>query len=313
MKLTRSHRSPSRVVGQAPVETRISAFRSRRNYSATVSALLVARPWAGWGPTHFSDFMVGPTPGRRTAPSRKYRDAAAVLSSQTGASFSPTVARQLTLKTAENRPTGSLPTRTARTRVSWFFFLAGTEERAFHPTAGKFSSHRNDWAIASSSNSERMGPGFAHSGSSARMSVALRGLRMRSISHINLEIPSSPTSGLLPMKLGLFRHPGKSNSPYKWAAPLLRCPTPSRDGKQILCSAVRKLRGELVRYDTKSKQFEPFLSGISATEPNIFQRREMGRICVLSGPYAVAQPQRWNGTDAANLPSDKCGVSSHFT
>lgn len=40
-------------------------------------------------------------------------------------------------------------------------------------------------------------------------------------------------------------------------------PVPSRDGKRVFASG-RNKRGELVRFDSKSKQFYPFLGGISA-------------------------------------------------
>ncbi len=43
-------------------------------------------------------------------------------------------------------------------------------------------------------------------------------------------------------------------------------PYPSPDGKQIFVLGTKQ-RGELVRYDMKSHQFLPFLSGISATDP----------------------------------------------
>jgi Tol biopolymer transport system component len=42
-------------------------------------------------------------------------------------------------------------------------------------------------------------------------------------------------------------------------------PLPSRDGKRLFVVG-GKPRGELVRYDTKSKQFVPFLSGVSAQD-----------------------------------------------
>jgi serine/threonine protein kinase/Tol biopolymer transport system component len=70
---------------------------------------------------------------------------------------------------------------------------------------------------------------------------------------------------LLPMKTGLFRHPGKpirlTNGPLPYSNPY-----PSRHGKRIFVVGTKE-RGELVRYDTKSQRFEPFLSGISATDP----------------------------------------------
>ncbi len=67
------------------------------------------------------------------------------------------------------------------------------------------------------------------------------------------------------MKTGLFRRPGKpirlTNGPLPYSNPY-----PSRDGKRIFALGTKQ-RGELVRYDMKSHQFEPFLSGISATDP----------------------------------------------
>lgn len=70
---------------------------------------------------------------------------------------------------------------------------------------------------------------------------------------------------LLPLKTGLLRRPGKpirlTNGPLPYSSPY-----PSRDGKQIFALGTKQ-RGELVRYDMKSHQFQPFLSGISATDP----------------------------------------------
>jgi serine/threonine protein kinase/Tol biopolymer transport system component len=69
---------------------------------------------------------------------------------------------------------------------------------------------------------------------------------------------------LLPMKAGLFRRQGKpirlTNGPLPYSQAY-----PSRDGKQIFALGTKQ-RGELVRYDMKSHQFEPFLAGISATD-----------------------------------------------
>ena len=75
---------------------------------------------------------------------------------------------------------------------------------------------------------------------------------------------------LLPMQAGLFRNgAGKpirlTNGPLPYTSP-----QPSRNGRQIFALG-SKQRGELVRYDTKSHQFSPFLSGLSATQP-VFSR-----------------------------------------
>ena len=45
-------------------------------------------------------------------------------------------------------------------------------------------------------------------------------------------------------------------------------PFPSRDGKHLFALGLKK-RGELVRYDNKSQQFVPYLSGISATDATV--------------------------------------------
>jgi len=62
---------------------------------------------------------------------------------------------------------------------------------------------------------------------------------------------------------GLFRRPAAepiqlTSGPTNWGSPL-----PSKDGKKIFSSGFTD-RGELVRFDSKSGHFEPFLKGISA-------------------------------------------------
>ena len=69
----------------------------------------------------------------------------------------------------------------------------------------------------------------------------------------------------LPERTGFLR---RSQQPTRLTTgPLLYTAVcPSRDGKRLFALATRQ-RGELVRYDSKSRQFVPFLSGISAVEP----------------------------------------------
>jgi serine/threonine protein kinase/Tol biopolymer transport system component len=69
----------------------------------------------------------------------------------------------------------------------------------------------------------------------------------------------------LPEKHGILsRSSGEpirlTNGPLSYGAPLL-----SRDGKKIFAIGYQN-RGELIRYDSASKQFMPFLNGISATD-----------------------------------------------
>ena len=69
----------------------------------------------------------------------------------------------------------------------------------------------------------------------------------------------------LPMQTGIFH---RSRLPIRLTnGPLAyNAVAPSRDGKQIFAIGTKR-RGELVRYDMKSNQFVPFLSGISAIDP----------------------------------------------
>jgi len=62
---------------------------------------------------------------------------------------------------------------------------------------------------------------------------------------------------------GRFRHPSGhptqlTSGPLRWGAPI-----PGKDGKTIFARGVTT-RGELVRFDVQSGQFQPFLQGISA-------------------------------------------------
>ena len=65
-------------------------------------------------------------------------------------------------------------------------------------------------------------------------------------------------------------------------------PLPSKDGKKLFALGTQ-LRGELVRYDAKSGQFVPYMDGISAMGVAFSRDGELGRLCRLSGRYAVAE------------------------
>jgi eukaryotic-like serine/threonine-protein kinase len=69
----------------------------------------------------------------------------------------------------------------------------------------------------------------------------------------------------LPMGTGLFH---RSREPIRLTTGALsfRSPVLSRDGKQIFAIGAKQ-RGELVRYDVSSRQFLPFLPGVSALGP----------------------------------------------
>jgi Tol biopolymer transport system component len=102
---------------------------------------------------------------------------------------------------------------------------------------------------------------------------------------------------LLPMKTELFGHPGKpirlTNGPVPYSSPY-----PSPDGRRILALGTKK-RGELVRYDLKSHQFEPFLSGISATDPTF--SRDGKWVAYLSYPDHNLWRSRSDGSERMQL------------
>jgi hypothetical protein len=63
----------------------------------------------------------------------------------------------------------------------------------------------------------------------------------------------------------------------------------------------------------KSHEFVPFIAGISATATIFSRNREMGRLPLLSAAQCLAQPQRWHGTNAGDLPSDGCEIWGDFS
>ena len=101
----------------------------------------------------------------------------------------------------------------------------------------------------------------------------------------------------LPMKTGLFhrsRDPIRlTNGPLVYTRAL-----PSRDGKQIFAIGNQE-RGELVRYDAKSHQFVPFLSGISAIDPTF--SRDGQWVAYTSYPDHTLWRSRSDGSERMQL------------
>jgi Tol biopolymer transport system component len=101
----------------------------------------------------------------------------------------------------------------------------------------------------------------------------------------------------LAMRTGLFQ-PSRSpirltNGPLSYEAPVV-----SRDGKHIFAIGTKQ-RGELVRYNLNSKQFQPFLSGISAFSPTFSSD---GRwVAYTSYPDHTLWRSRSDGTDRLQL------------
>jgi Tol biopolymer transport system component len=67
----------------------------------------------------------------------------------------------------------------------------------------------------------------------------------------------------LPEKRGFLRKPGDAPIQLTSSPLSLSTPVPSKDGKKLFVVG-RTFRGGLVRYDSKTDQFTPFISGISA-------------------------------------------------
>ena len=102
---------------------------------------------------------------------------------------------------------------------------------------------------------------------------------------------------LLPTKMGFFEKYHKpiqlTNGPLIYSS---LCP--SRDGKRIFAIGTKE-RGELVRYDVKSKRFIPLLSGISAINPSFSQDGQW--VAYVSYPDFSLWRSRADGTDRLRL------------
>lgn len=102
---------------------------------------------------------------------------------------------------------------------------------------------------------------------------------------------------LLPMEIGLFKRRGEpirmTNGPVSYSFPC-----PSRDGKQIFAVGTKR-RGELVRYDMKSKRFVPFLGGISATDTTFSRDGEW--VAYSSYPDHTIWRSRLDGSERTQL------------
>ena len=109
---------------------------------------------------------------------------------------------------------------------------------------------------------------------------------------------SGPNVWAIRESVGLFRR--RSSAPFQLTTgPLIfNALAPSPDGKKLFVDAVQN-RAELVRYDPKSRQFVPFLSGISAGELDF--SRDGQWITYVSYPEQALWRSRMDGTDRLQL------------
>ena len=86
---------------------------------------------------------------------------------------------------------------------------------------------------------------------------------------------------------------------------LMFAPVPSRDGKKLFVIQGGPL-GELVRYDAKSQQFLPYLSGISAIHLSFSKDGQW--VAYMSYPDGTLWRSKSDGTDRLRLTSPPMGV-----
>ncbi len=112
----------------------------------------------------------------------------------------------------------------------------------------------------------------------------------------------------LPMHTGIFH---RSREPIRLTnGPLFyHSARPSRDGKQIFAIGTKR-RGELVRYDMRSHQFVPFLSGISAISPSF--SRDGKWVAYSSYPDHTLWRSRSDGTERMQLTYPPMEVGHPF-
>jgi WD40 repeat protein len=113
---------------------------------------------------------------------------------------------------------------------------------------------------------------------------------------------------VLPTKAGLFRSRGKptrlTTGPLSFTSYVS-----SRDGKQIFAVATKE-RGQLIRYDIKSHEFVPLLSGISATDATF--SRDGGWVAYTTYPDHALWRSRSDGSDRMQLTYPPMEVAQPF-
>jgi Tol biopolymer transport system component len=112
----------------------------------------------------------------------------------------------------------------------------------------------------------------------------------------------------LPMRVGWLH---RSTKPIRLTAGPLAYTKPfaSRDGKQIFAIGTKR-RGELVRFDMKSHQFLPFLSGISAIDPTFSADGKW--IAYTSYPDHTLWRSRIDGSERTQLTYPPLKVQGPF-
>ena len=97
---------------------------------------------------------------------------------------------------------------------------------------------------------------------------------------------------------GLFRKPPAdpiqlTTGPLSWSQPI-----PGKDGKTIFAAGIT-VRGQLSRFDAKSKQFQPFLGGISAQEVRF--SKDGQSVAYVSYPEGILWKANRDGSNPMQL------------
>ncbi len=111
-----------------------------------------------------------------------------------------------------------------------------------------------------------------------------------------------------PMRTGLLQRSSEAirltNGPLAYSGA-----RPSPDGKQIFAIGTKR-RGELVRYDSKSHEYVPFLSGISAIDPTF--SRDGQWVAYTSYPDHTLWRSRSDGSERLQLTYPPMAVGFSF-
>ena len=173
------------------------------------------------------------------------------------------------------------------------------------------------WDPSVSPDGKRIVFRMAHGKTSSLLEIATDGTNLRTILHVSQDeslgsgawssdgryfvysVEHGRDSDLwaLPMQTGIFhrsREPIRlTNGPLHYSSVRF-----SRDGKQMFAIGTKR-RGELVRYDMKSHQFVPFLSGISAISPSFSKDGQW--VAYVSYPDHTLWRSRSDGSERRQL------------
>ena len=171
---------------------------------------------------------------------------------------------------------------------------------SWSPAGGRIEFHRDSllWEIASDgSNLHQMLPGWNASGWRCCGSWTPDGRLFLFLSEGSIAA-GGPQIWALDERRGLLRQPPAEPiqlipGPIQWGRPIA-----AKDGKKIFATGMTR-RGELTRYDTQSKQFQPFLKGISAD--GLAFSKDGDSVAYVSYPEGILWKANRDGSNPVQL------------